>query len=347
MATIYDVARAAGVSTATVSRALNSPGRVAVSTRERILAIAERLDYRPSALAQALSHGHSRTIAVLLPEPEANPYYHAVIEEVDHRTRAMGYEMVVTFLHEGNRSGLRDAIRALESRRPAGYLVCGEGNEYEEYEHLRAAGCAPAVWVCPCPGKTVSVVCPDEEQAGYLATRHLLDLGHVRIAFACVTHFTERPEPRESGYLRALAEAGAEPVFAGLAGGAPAGRSAAVELVDNHPDVTAILARNDHTAFGVLTTLRERGISVPDQVSVVGFDDIPLAQYSSPPLTTVDMRVEETTKRALSKLLTAVRGTGKQTATHETVTPRLVVRASSGPVRAACGPAKAARPRKR
>jgi LacI family transcriptional regulator len=335
LATIYDIAKVAGVSASTVSRALSRPGYVAEETRERVLAAAERLGYRPNALARALIHGHSRTIAVLLPEPDGNPYYQAVIEEIDQRASAMGYEMAVTFLHETRRGGLAEALAALEDRRPAGYLVYGSGGIYAEYE--RGAMDAPVVWVCPAPGDAVTVVCPDEELGGYLATRHLLELGHRRIALVGAVSRGPQPGLREFGYARALEETGATPLLLGRSDGPIAGRELTAVALRDHPEATAIIARNDHTAFGVLRALHEAGVDVPRAFSVVGFDNIPLAAYATPPLTTVDMRAADTAEQAVDRLLGLVRHTGRPTPTQERVAPRLIARHSSGPAPSGAG----------
>jgi LacI family transcriptional regulator len=335
VATIYDVARIAGVSTATVSRALNDPVRVSEETRERVLAVARRLNYQPSALAQALSHGHSRTIGVLLqPEPDGNPYYQTLIETIDRRARALGYEMVVTFFHGEDPPSFEDALEVMERRRPSGYLAYANSAIYLQYEAIRPSVSAPVVWLCPTPGDTAPVVCPDEESGAYLATRHLLALGHRLIAFACASSQNPMPGRREYGYRHAMDDAGLAPLPIETAGCGPDhGRETALRLVAERPDVTAIIVRNDHTAFGVVNALRGRGIRIPEDMSVIGFDDIPLARFCHPPLTTLDMRPADTAKQALSRLLGLARGSARHGGGMEVVPTRLVVRESTGPVR--------------
>jgi DNA-binding LacI/PurR family transcriptional regulator len=336
VSTIYDVARAAGVSTATVSRTLNAPERVSEATRERVLAAAERLSYHPSALAQALSHGHSRTIGVLLqPEPDRNPYYQTLIETIDRQAGTLGYEMVVTFFHGTGPTSFEDALTVLERRRPAGYLAYANSTIYIQYEAIGPSISAPFVWLCPTPGDTAPVVCPDEELGARLATQHLLALGHRRIAFACASSHEPIPGRREYGYWRAMEDAGAEPIPIETSDCGPDhGRETALRLLDERRDVTAIIVRNDHTAFGVVRALRERGVRIPGDMSVVGFDDIPLARFCDPPLSTLDMRLADTAKRALGRLLRLAAAGGRQAAGGmEVVAPRLMARESTGPVR--------------
>ncbi len=167
---------------------------------------------------------------------------------------------------------------------------------------------------------------------GYEATRHLLTMGHRRVAFLCMADEGPRAHGRESGYLRAMREQGAEPItvtgYADMAGG----RRAALDLMAAHPDVTGIVAHNDDAALGALRALSELGLPSPSQVSVAGFDNVPLAAYACPALTTVDYPVEDLSFLAVELLQAFISGKREDDPpTQLLVQPRLVVRESTAP----------------
>ena len=339
MTRIDDVARLAGVSTATVSRALRGLPTVSESTRARVRAAAEQLKYTASPSASRLAGGRTGTVAVVVPWI-TRWFFSTVVEAAEQTLRQAGYDLLLYNLG-GQEHARQRLLRAttLHERADAVMLVATP---------MRAAE-LPAITDHQLPGVTVSsgAVVPgwpsvriDDVIAAHTATRHLLDLGHRRIAnisgdsaeeLAFTTHLDRR-----RGYREALMAAGVTPELR-LDVEAPftveGGSRAAAELLRRGEPPTAILAACDEMAMGAMATLRLAGLRVPEDVSVIGIDDHDLAGAVG--LTTVAQPAAEQGRRAAAVLLEALAG---ETRDHGDAKPvilptRLVVRESTGPPR--------------
>jgi LacI family transcriptional regulator len=309
MATILEVAARAGVGVGTVSRVLNGSPRVREQTRRRVLDAIEKLDYVPSQLGRALSRGRSVTIGVIIPfvtHPGATGQLRGIVG----RLTGVPYDLVLVNVEM---PAQRDhAFRTLARRdRAEAVLVVSLPPRDREVERYHEAG-VPAVLV-DARHRDLPHVVVDNLQGGYLATRHLIQLGHRRIAFLGDPRrnpfgFTAS-EDRRRGYLRALEEAGI-PVQTEYVKTGPFSRDVARELAEDllalSKPPTAVFAASDLQALGVLEAAESARVSVPEALSVIGFDDIEAARYVG--LTTVRQPLYECGVRGAELLLRALEG---------------------------------------
>jgi len=333
VATIYDVAREASVSTATVSRALRGRPEVLPEVRQRVLAVADRLGYRPNRLAQALARTHANALGLMLPADISHPFYGILAESVARHAIAYGYELVVGLPALPSVESYVEAAVDLQDRRIAGLLVCANSKTIAEYARNRRAGAPPLVALGCLPDVDVPLVTADEEAAGHELTQHLIDLAHRRIGFLGLGPEEVRPSGREHGYLRAVTEAGLPSVLRGADRTMEGGREGAIRLLEGSPGLTAIIAHNDAVALGALRGLFEAGVRVPEDIAVAGFDNIPQSRYSIPALTTVDLSAEEMAQRGLEMLGRHLGFVEGEPDGRLLITPQLVIRDSSGPAR--------------
>jgi DNA-binding LacI/PurR family transcriptional regulator len=324
-----DVAKLAGVSHQTVSRVINGSPQVRPATRDRVLAAMAELDYRPNSAARALVTGRSQTLGVVsfdttLYGPASTLY---AIERAAHDA---GYFIMTVSLEALDRESVLSAVERLRLQGVDGILVIAP---------LKGAGEAlvdlpsglPLVAVEAGPADALPVVTVDQIAGAQLATRHLLELGHPTVAHIAGPPDFLEAELRIEGWRSALAAARAEapPVLAGdwsPRSGYELGRRL---VTDSHP--SAIFVANDQMALGALRALHEAGYEIPRQVSVVGFDDIPEAQYFTPPLTTVRQDFAEIGRRALALMLEMMDADGDVPPSPAMVAPELILRSSTAP----------------
>ena len=306
-ATIGDVAAAAGVSTATVSRVLAGVGHARPETRARVLEAARALDYRPSEVARALKRRSTQTLGLIVTDIE-NPYFPQLVRSVEDAAREAGYFVLLcNAADDPDREG--SYLDLLADRRVDGLIVAAStlGGRHREW---LAAPRVPVVLVnTVAPDVALPAVLSDNEEGGRLAAAHLLELGHRRFAYLMPPVRNEDAAARLTGVRSALA--GAAGVALAVGNGdalVPGGESAALEVLDGHSETTAIIAYNDLMAIGALRALRQRGRRVPTDASVIGFDDIAIAAYFDPPLTTIAQRTDEMGRWAVDRLTGAVDG---------------------------------------
>jgi LacI family transcriptional regulator len=335
MVTVHDVARAAGVSISTVSRALSSPERVAAETRDRVTRAAAELGYRPNHAASGLRMGRTHAVGLLVPDLE-NPYFATVTKAVQARARAEGYEVFVADSDEDPEVEA-ELIGALASRTDGLLVASPRSGEAE----LRAALVGVTAVLANRelsaePGSGTPVipsVCVDDADGAAQVLGHLYALGHRTVGVAAGPASSWSGGRRVAGLTAAagrwdveLVELGAfQPYFAG-------GTQAADYAVAS--GVSAVIAFNDLMALGILDRLRQRGVDVPGEMSVVGFDDVQLATLVSPALTTVRAPLARLGRRAVDLLLARLRGDAPAGAQ---LPVELTIRGSSGP--APAGPA--------
>jgi len=340
MATSEEVARLAGVSRATVSRALNGSARVSDEARERVYAAIASLGYEPDVIAQSLVRQRSSVIAVsLFPEDDALPlshlgrtsqyFYLGLYENIEREAVALGYDLLVPSHPHGKSP--EHYIRSLQTRRVAGVIML-HATEARTQALINAE--IPTVFIDSiAQGSRATYVKSDNVDGACQATRHLLSLGHCRIAFL-TGRTTDLPGlERLLGCQQALAQAGIAP-DSGLI------RQSGWEVVDAYEaarallaerrDFTAIVAGSDFMAIGILRALTERGVRVPEDISLVGFDDIDFSQYTVPQLTTMRQDRAAMAQGAVQRLVALIEGTEK--ASPLILPTRLVMRGSTGPV---------------
>jgi DNA-binding LacI/PurR family transcriptional regulator len=325
-AVMADVAKLAGVSHQTVSRVVNGSAQVRPETRRRVLAAMHELDYRPNPAARALVTGRSRTLGVVsfdttLYGPASTLF---AIEQAAH---AADYFITIISLPALDRVSVRNAIERLRVQGVDGILVISAQEGAVQALVDLPAG-IPVVAVEAGPAGAIPVVAVDQFGGAASATRLLLDLGHRTVWHVAGPRDWLEAQQRVEGWRSTLEAAGAPapPVHSGdwsPRSGYEVGQQLAAE-----PDVTAVFVANDQMALGLLRALHERGRAIPDEVSVVGFDDIPEAQYFMPPLTTVRQDFGEMGRNALRLLLEVMEG-GSGPAPRLTVAPQLIVRRST------------------
>lgn len=288
--TLKDVAERAGVSYQTVSRVVNGKGEVLPATRKRVEKVMRELNYRPSMIARSMVSGRAFTLGCI--SPNLTDYTFAcLIEGAEAYAREQGYLLLSASAAQPN-DVARFCDDIVKSGRVDGVLVINPYADarHKHFEALNEQG-IPVVYLGARPrqGK-ISSVHLDDTDAGFQATNHLLALGHTRIAMLLGPSNEDCVDDRLVGYRRALSEAEI-PFSKKLIGAgdwsASSGYVAMKKILDAGADLTALFAQNDRMAVGAIRALRENGLRVPEDVSVIGFDDMPLATYFDPPLTTM------------------------------------------------------------
>ncbi|HSI59737.1 MAG TPA: substrate-binding domain-containing protein [Ideonella sp.] len=301
--TLLDVAREAGVSASTVSRILNGTARVAAEKRSAVEAAIEKLAFLPNLSARSLKMGTTMTVGIVTQDIEG-PFFTRAMRGIEEGLVGSGYAPIIVSGH-WSAAEAAERIRLLVARRIDGLIViAGHLSDEQIVEFARQQ---PVVITGrQLEGPQLRSITLDQQHAGYLATRHLLSLGHRRIA-----HIAGPPDRvdavhRRAGYEQALAEQGIAPDPSLLVEGdfhESAGMMAMNRLLDRSAPFTAIFAANDQTAYGARMALYRRGIRVPDDMSLVGVDDLPGSAYVTPPLTTVRQPIYEVGQHAASALL--------------------------------------------
>ena len=333
-AVMTDVARLAGVSHQTVSRVLNNHPNVKPVTRDRVLRAMRKLDYRPNALARGLAGRHARIIGVIsfgtaLHGPAAT------LLGIERAARTAGYGVSIATLERADRSGVASAVRALADQAVAGIaIIAPQAAATAALQHL-PPGLA-AVGVESDMAGELPTVSVDQVAGACLAVTHLLDRGHRSIAHVAGPADSLEARGRTHGWRTTVEQAGLHP--GPLLRGdwsARSGYHAGLDLAAMR-EMTAVFAGNDQMALGLLHAFAERGIRVPTDVSVVGFDDIPEAAYLVPALTTVRQDFDEIGRRCIATLLHHLGSASDDVTTgslpERSVQPTLVVRASTAVV---------------
>lgn len=322
--TIRAVATLAGVSPSTVSRALNTPELVRAATRRRVLECAERLGYEPNRAARSLVLGRTATAGLIVPDI-ANPFFAPFIKAVQARLRDGGYTVFLADTDEDAESEVA-AAQAM-ARQADGLIMCSPRMSGSRLRSL-AARCPVVVANRMC--RTVPSISMDVAPGLNAAIAHLHALGHRRIGFlgGPSRSWSNRQRVR---FLSAgcaakgirLVELGPyEPRF-------PGGYRAADEALA--ADVTAVFAYNDLVALGVMARLAARGVRVPDEMSVMGFDDVPMASMVSPPLTTVAVPIDAVAQAAAAMLLSMLADRRPQRPAGLELATRLLIRSTTAP----------------
>lgn len=324
--TLHDVAAAAGVSKSTVSRILDERlPRSESETARRVRQVAAELGYFRDASAASLRRGKTMTIGVVVPRL-TDTVMAMLYEALAHACRRSGRFAIVATTDD-EPSADRAAAEALLHRRVDG-LVLSTARLGDEFPKQLAARGVPYVLALRTDGHSLSSV-GDDKLGGYLATRHLLDLGHRRIAIIAGPGYASTARGRVEGYRQAMAEAGTDVNPAWVVEstfGIDSGAEAATALMSMDPRPTAVFAVNDNTAIGALSTIEKLGLSVPKDVSLVGYNDIPIVSRLPTPLTSVRVPFDQIAAAALDLLASGPTGE------HDRIrvaTPTLIPRRST------------------
>ncbi|WP_027909475.1 LacI family DNA-binding transcriptional regulator [Pseudomonas sp. URMO17WK12:I4] len=330
MATIKDVAARAGISYTTVSHVVNGTRPVSDQVRSKVEAAIAELGYVPSGVARSLRVRATGTLGLLLPNA-SNPYFAELARGIEDHAERNGYSVILCNSDDDIDKQLR-YLRVLLERRIDGLIVATVASD-AAFAQALAALRVPLVLVDrSLEGVSADQLRVDHEQGAYLATRHLLELGHRRIVCIGGPASTQVVQLRAGGYRRALDEAGIEAqAVVDCAFTSPAGHAAAQVLLAGEQGPTAIFAGNDMIALGVLRAAAERGLQVPQQLSVVGFDDIEVSRYLHPALTTVGQRIGQLGEQAAERLLARIRKPGL-VAEQRLIEPTLMLRESTAAI---------------
>lgn len=329
MATIRDVAREAGVSPATVSRYLNGNIELPAETAGRIDAASKRLDYRPNLLAKRLSLGSSETIGLVTPEI-ANPFFAALAAAAEDEARRAGFSILLSSTG-GDLEMEAASIDRLAARHVDGLLVLTNRADDGRLRDLIDGRTDVVVLDEDVPGAKVTRIFVENEAGAYDATRHLIAAGHRRIAHIGGPGQLLSSRERFAGFAKAMAEAGLLVEDGLVRFGAyerDFGRDATrAILAESRP--TAVFTGSDYIAIGVLQELAARGLSVPADLSLASFDDMPFADLLSPPITTVRQPIEALGRLGIRTLLARIRG--EDPPPIQRLPTELVIRKSVGP----------------
>ena len=331
--TIKDVAREAGVHPSTVSRSLDPSQsmRVSSETRERVGRIASRLGYRPDILASGFRRQRSRTIGVVVPD-FGNPIYGQLIRGITLQLEREGYlALIVETRDETDR--LDETLEMLAARRVDG-IITGATRERDVRTLRRFAGGGTPVVMAVRWIRTLDLprVTNDDLRGGTLAAEHLLELGHVRLAQVHGPNDIETFRERCQGFRRAAAAAGIvveEPADHGREPTVAQGRRLMNDLLESPgPRPTAVFAHSDAMAIGAIEALTQHGLRCPEDVSVIGYNDMPLVEHLDPPLSTIRMPTGEVGRIAAQTMLATLQGFQDSFASIA-LQPTLVVRGST------------------
>jgi LacI family transcriptional regulator len=328
MATIKDVAREAGVSVATVSRVLNDSSLVSEATRELVRGVADRLNYWPNSAARSLITNRTNAIGALLPDLFGE-FYSEVLRGMDLSARKNGLHLLVSSSHADTEEVVT-ALRMMRGRID-GLIVMAPDVDARAAVQNTAVD-FPLVLIDPGSGiegrDTLSIA---NVQGACAVVEHLIALGHQRIAIVAGPSRNIDAQQRLDGYRLAMRSRGgewnAELEFTGDFT-EPSGYEAASRMLTMEPRPTAVFAANDYMAIGVLGALNDAGVRVPEDVAVAGFDDIAMARYLNPPLTTVHVDAFRLGERAVERLLAI--GHDGAVASHEELPTTLVIRGTCG-----------------
>ncbi|WP_273285935.1 LacI family DNA-binding transcriptional regulator [Reinekea forsetii] len=294
MVNIKDVARAAGVSVSTVSRVINNSASVIPEKRQAVLAAMDNLKYQPNSLARALVNSRSDCIGLLVGEIDS-PFFGQLMAGVHRVVMAAGKHVIVTAgYHQADQE--RSAIRFMQERRCDGLVIHSKALPDAEIIELIERGVPVTLVNRLIPGHEARSVYLDNEFGAYLATRHLIRNGHQNIAYVGTNIAIEDGQSRVAGYQRALSEAGIELDERKIVKAFPdeeGGNYAMSEVMARDLGITALFAYNDAMAAGAVMMLQDAGWHVPQQVSIVGFDDVILARIIKPHLSTIRYPVNE------------------------------------------------------
>jgi LacI family transcriptional regulator len=328
-ATIRDVAERAHVSVASVSRVLNGAGPVTEATRQRVMEAANALQYVPHSGARSLSTSKSQTIGVILPDLYGE-YFSELIRGMDVAARPLGYHLIVSSSHDDAEEASA-AIRSMRGR-VDGLIVL---SPHLDAANLAAslAGRLPILLMNGGADAGRPSIVVDNHGGAVRAVEHLVATGRRRIAHIAGPAGNLEAEARLAGYLDAMAAAGLPTVVVDGEFTQTSGQMAGTELARREPRPDAVFAANDIMAVGAMLALQDAGLRVPEDVALIGFDDVPIASLVRPALTTLRIQIAETGRSALERLVRLINAAGDTAADTacEVVRPELVVRPSSDP----------------
>jgi len=332
ISTIKDVALQAQVSVTTVSHVVNGTRFVSEAARQRVQQAIEELRYVPSALARSLKSNRTHTVGMMIPN-SSNPYFAEIIRGIEDTCYEAGFNVI---LCNSDDDPLKQStyVRLLSEKQVDGLIVMSSGADGELLDTLRDANMPQVVVDREIDDLEADLVEVNHEAGGVIATQHLLSLGHRRIACIAGPQTLSSARQRVLGYHRALREAGLsvdDRLLRSADFTSAGGHAAMASLLDAGAQPTAVFVSNDLMAIGAICAAASHGLRIPQDLSVIGFDDIALSAYSNPPLTTVAQPKHRTGELAAQLLMQRIADRGRALQ-REILQPSLTVRQSTGPV---------------
>lgn len=310
--TIYDVAEKAGVSIATVSKVINNRGKISQKTRERVMAVMTALDYQPSGVATALTGKQTYTIGVLVPDI-ANPFFAEMARALENRAHRSGYTLMLcsTDYKEEREAEYLDLF---VKKHVDGVLIAIEIEKTDHYARLKEKSIPSVMLSVDHMSSSAGVVMTDNIRGGYLAGKYLLSKGHHQIAILYEKH-RQSGRSRLVGFQQALSESGVlldDSFILDTKSAIPTARDTAKKLFQLPVRPTAVFAATDLIAIVTINEARNAGIRVPEELSVLGFDNTVYAEISDPGLTTIAQPIQEMAYYAFDELLDEIKMNPKQ-----------------------------------
>lgn len=330
--TLQEIAERLNVSTATVSRVLNGKPGVAQKTRERVLAVAHELNFSPNPAAKSLVTSNTYAIAFVIKRwlvGVENPFYDRIMLGVEQELEKHGYHLVSITIDE-SRPGDEWMPPGLDPRRLDGLIIAGCELSNRVMMTLLSMDLPTILAANILPHMNYDAVSSDNKEGGYLATRHLIEHGHKEIVFLCGPQEWSPVCERLHGYEEAIREYGLNPNIEympdlEIESGALAFRNAR----EKNPNISAVFGSNDPMAIGAMQAAQDMGLKIPDDVAVIGFDNIPWSENTNPPLTTIYIHKEQIGKLAARRLLEKI-NEGSESPMITRVGNELVLRRSCG-----------------
>lgn len=328
MATIYQVAERAGVSLSTVSRVLNGKSTVNQALKAKVEKAVKELNYRPNAVARSLANSRTDSIGVLVPELNS-PFFGDLMQAVESMFRALDKHVIIT-VGKNCLTTEKDAVEFLISRNCDALIMHAEALSDEYLLELNNSKLPIALINRQVKGMEAACTVLDNEKGGYLATHHLIELGHTDIAY--ISGPTDKTDAmaRLNGHKRALLEAGITLDSKLIYNGnfqENSGKTGLLELLARDAPFSAVVCANDWMASGVISCARDLGMSLPDDLSIVGFDDAVFAHHVFPRLTTISNPVTDMAETSARYILNKVYGQKHEV--NRLFEPSLVLRESS------------------
>lgn len=324
-ANIYDVARLAKVSHQTVSRVINKNASIRPETKSRVLKAIQSLDYRPSQAARALASAKTKMLGILASDTDfSGPA--SMVHEMELAARAQGYFTMVCGVDPTSKESIKDGVAHLRRLGIEGLAIITPHSELVDFVRSNMVG-VPVVTLDSVHRTDNLSVSVDNFAGGAIATQHLIDLGHHNILHVSGPKDWFEASARAAGYSSTMLKAGLTPQIVSGDWTIATGFTIGMQLDLKVKQATAIFFANDRMALGLMHACRIRGIGVPGQLSLVGFDDLEEAAYSWPPLTTMRQDFKSLGKRAMQLLLQELDGTTTQKT--ERLIPELVIREST------------------
>jgi len=331
--TIKDIAREVGVSAHSVSLALNNQGRISQPVRQKILETADRMNYRPNILARGLAQGRTYLLGFICPAIHES-FFASILSGIEEKCTRKGYDVILGNAFGRDIKTEADALARIRDRKVDGIIAVPDPRAYSVYEPLVKEGIPFVQIMTRIPGLNAPTLSVDNELGGYIATRHLIELGHTNIGFIDTDiPFYEEISRRQQGFTRALlslekpVDLEKLSVTCGNLIDIDCARESAKKMLMNNKKITAVFAPTDHAAIGTINACLELGKRVPEDISVIGFDDIDLAHYQiMRPLTTISQPKQEQGHVAFEMIEQLIKG---EQIENKVIKPTLIERTTT------------------